>query len=126
MHTATDLSLLRVQEELDRLLDSYGFEKTEPVRPSGVEGYFEWVQSLVDASQAAAQRFKKRTNLFFKEILRIRKIRDDFAKLIRIDPTPASQESDATSRISHACAYPSSITGQSFQVTATASGNPYA
>ena len=36
MHTATDLSLLRVQEELDRLLDSYGFEKTEPVRPSGV------------------------------------------------------------------------------------------
>ena len=86
MHTATDLSLLRVQEELDLLLDSYGFEKTEPVRPSGVEGYFEWVQSLVDASQAAAQRFKKRTNLFFKEILRIRKIRDDFAKLIRIDP----------------------------------------
>lgn len=86
MDTAANISLSRTLEEINRLLESYGIEKAEPVHPSGGEGFLDWVKSLVDASQAAAHRFKKRANLFFKEILRIRKIRDDFAELLRKDP----------------------------------------
>lgn len=86
MDTAANISLSRTLEELNRLLESYGIEKADPVRPRGVEGFFDCLKSLVDASQAAAHRFKKRANLFFKEILRIKKIRDDFAKLLHTDP----------------------------------------
>lgn len=86
MDTAADLSFSSILEKLDRLLESYGLEKVERVPPEGVGGYFEWLQSFVDVSKAAAHRFKTRADLYYKELLRIRNVRDEFAEIIRKDP----------------------------------------
>ena len=124
MDTAANISLSRTLEEINRLLESYGIEKAEPVHPSGGEGFLDWVKSLVDASQAAAHRFKKRANLFSKRFYVSERYEMTSPSFVEKTHTPSPQEFDATSRMSHACANPSSIMGLSFQAIATASGNP--
>lgn len=90
MNEATDLSLTRSLETLERLLGDCGLEDSRA--PSffdevgkGIKGYAEYVRGLVAAANEIARRFKEKTAGFLKQILVIQRARFSFAQLLNID-----------------------------------------